>query len=109
MSKKIVDQSYLLINMINLLGKIKPSMGLEPCKQKPRSMHEILFTHILIFGERGISFLPIKFLNSKYLIAKMYLCLGQNEWAFNKPGLLVKFHTTCSKGQSSLIIIHTST
>lgn len=52
MSKKIVVQSYLLINMINLLGKIKPSMGLEPCKQKPRSMHEILFTHILIFGER---------------------------------------------------------
>lgn len=51
MSKKIVDQSYLLIN-INLLVKIKPSMGLEPCKQKPRSMHEILFTHILIFGER---------------------------------------------------------
>lgn len=68
MSKKIVDQSYLLINMINLLGKIKPSMGLEPCKQKPRSMHEILFTHILIFGERGISFLPIKFLNSKYIL-----------------------------------------
>lgn len=68
MSKNIVDQSYLLINMINLLGKIKPSMGLEPCKQIPRSMHEILFTHILIFGERGISFLPIKFLNSKYIL-----------------------------------------
>lgn len=39
MSKKIVDQSYLLINMINLLGKIKTSMGLEPCKQKPRSIY----------------------------------------------------------------------
>lgn len=58
MSKKIVDQSYLLINMINLLGKIKPSMGLEPCKQKPRSMNEILFTHILIFGGGGYHFSP---------------------------------------------------
>lgn len=85
-------------------------MGLEPCKQKPRSMHEILlFLYFNIWGEGNI-ISPHKIFEFKiYLIAKMYLCLGQNEWAFNKPGLLVKFHTTCSKGQSSLIIIHTST